>query len=276
MSSSAGAGNCSVRRRVIDVGGVGLSVLEAGDGPALVFVHGSVTTSELFRGTLEHFSDRYRSIAVDLRGYGASDKPGFGYTMQQFSDDLGALFDALRLDNIALVGVSMGGFVVQRFALDHQERLAGLVLCATSDGELTSGLVDDDDPADAVKRVGWRDFSKQMITGAFPPTTDPGIVEALIARVDSWNEDVIIGACRSFKQFSTRGQLQNIKVPTLIMAGTEDRQLPVSFSQRMEREIPNSRLEIFNGIGHFMMVEDPVHFHSALGGFLAQLHRYAA
>ena len=273
MSSSAEARKCSVRRRTIDVGGVQLSVLEAGDGPALVLVHGSVTTSELFRPTLEHFSDRYRCVAVDLRGYGQSDKPGVGYTMQQFSNDLEALFDALRLDNIALVGVSMGGFVVQRFALDHQERLAGLVLCATSDGELTPGLVDDDDPSDAVKRAGWRDFSEQMISGAFPPTTDPGIVEALIARVGTWNEDVIIGACRSFKEFSSRGLWQNIKVPTLIMAGTEDRQLPVLFSQRMEREIPNSRLEIFNGIGHFMMVEDPVHFYGSLGGFLAQLHR---
>lgn len=262
----------SLRRHMVDLGGVRLSVLEAGEGPPVVMTHGSVTTSELFRGTVEHFSDRYRAIAVDLRGYGESEKPGAGYTIQQFSDDLYGLFDSLGLARATLLGVSMGGFVVQRFALDHQERLNGLVLCATSDGELAPGLVDDSDPADAIRQMGWRQFSRNMITGAFPGNTDPAIIDGLLARIDTWNEDVIIGACRSLKQFNTRGQLRNITVPTMIMAGTEDHQLPVPLSERMHGEITNSRLEIFQGIGHFMMIEDPEHFRRSLDEFLSQVH----
>ena len=263
---------CTLRRRMIEIGDVRLSVLEKGAGPAVVFVHGSVTTSELFRHTLELFPQRYRALAVDLRGYGHSDKPDSGYTIRQFSDDLRSLFDALDIDKATLVGVSMGGFVAQRFALDYQDRLAGLVLCATSDGELAPELLGTGDPADIVKGVGWRLFSKRMITGAFPATADQGIVDELIAQIESWNEAVIIGVSRSVKEFNTRDLLQDLDLPTLIMAGTEDRQLPLSFSRRLQQQIKNSRLEVFEGIGHFMMAEAPARFSGSLDAFLSDIY----
>lgn len=275
-TSTSPSGSRPIQRRFITVNGVDLAVLEVGSGPSVILVHGSVTTSELFRDTLAYFSDRYHLVAVDLRGYGHSQKPGSSYTMKQFADDLFGLIEAMQLEQVVLLGVSMGGFVAQRFALDHPEKLAGLVLCATSNGELADGLLDDGDVAESVKRVGWRAFSQEMITGAFPPGTHPDLVQPLIAQIDTWNEKVIVGATESIKQFSTRNQLHQIKVPTLLMAGGEDQQLPVLFSQRIAEEIPDAHLEVFNGVGHFMMIEDPARFHSVLETFLAKIWKKPA
>lgn len=268
MTSNASLNrHVNIERRQVLVNGTELSFLEAGSGKPIVFVHGSVTTSELFRDTLAYYAERYRTIAVDLRGYGDSAKPGHGYTIEQFSADLKALFDSLRLAPAVLLGVSMGGFVAQRFALDYPKLLDGLVLASTSDGELAPGLLDDN-PATAIKALGWRKISSDMITGAFPASTDRQIIAALLRRIDTWNEQVIAGAIASIKTFNTRDELQQIATPTLIMVGSEDHQLPVPLSERMHRAIKGSRLEIFQGVGHFMMVEKPDHFRNVLDRFL--------
>lgn len=258
-----------MHRHSVDVGTVRLSVLEAGSGRPLVFVHGSVTTSELFRDTLAYYAGRARAIAVDLRGYGESDKTG-PFTIERFAADLALLFDRLALDRAVLLGVSMGGFVVQRFALDHGERLAGLVLASTSDGSLAPGVLEGD-PAELVRAVGWRRLSEELITGAFPPTTDPAIVRPLLDRIDTWNEEVIAGVVASIRGFATRDELPRLRVPTLILVGTEDRQLPVELSQRMRAAIPDARLAVFEGIGHFIMIEDPAGFRRRLDAFLDEI-----
>jgi pimeloyl-ACP methyl ester carboxylesterase len=254
----------------VPIGETRLSLLEAGRGRPLVLVHGAVTTSELFRGTVEHFARRYRAIAVDLRGYGDSDKPGSGYDIPRFAADLARLFDHLALEPAVLLGVSMGGFVAQRFALDHPGRLAGLVLASTSDGEFAPGVLAAD-PVAKIREVGWRQFSADLITGAFPPGTDPTIVAALLERISTWNEEVILGAARSMRAFDSRRELGTLRLPTLVLVGSEDHQLPVPLSQRLQRLIPGARLEVFDGAGHFMMVEQPERFHRVLDGFLTSV-----
>ena len=259
-----------MERKTVDIGDTTLSILDAGSGPPLMFVHGSVTTSEVFRDVLAYYAPRYRAIAVDQRGYGDSAKPGHGYNIGQFAKDLASLFDALDLPPAVLLGVSMGGWVGQRFALDYGDRLNGLVLASTSDGELAEGVLEDD-RGEMVRNQGWRKVSEGLITGAFPPDTDPAIVNALLSRIDTWNEQVITDVVRSIVTFDTSSELPGLKTPTLIMVGSEDHQLPVPLSENMHAAIPDSRLEVFHGSGHFMMVEDPDRFYSVLDGFLAEI-----
>ena len=258
------------RRVLVPIGETRLSVLEAGRGQPLVFVHGAVTTSDLFRRTVEHFAPRYRAIAVDLPGYGDSDKRGSGYNIRQFSADLARLFDRLALEPAVLLGVSMGGFVVQRFALDHPDRLAGLVLASTSDGEFAPGVLAAD-PVAKIREVGWRQFSEALITGAFPPATAPALVAALLERITTWNEQVITEVAISMREFDSRPELGRLCLPTLVMVGSEDHQLPVPLSQRLKRLIEGARLEVFEGAGHFMMVEQPEKFHRVLDEFLVSV-----
>ncbi len=259
-----------MQRKTVDIGETALSILEAGSGPPLVFVHGSVTTSELFRNALEYYAPRYRAIAVDLRGYGDSAKPGHGYNIDQFAKDLALLFEALELPRLVLLGVSMGGWTAQRFALESGERLNGVVLASTSNGAQTERLLEND-PREMVKHLGWRKVSEDLITGAFPPDTDAAIVNALLSRIDTWNERVITEVLDSIMAFDTSNELPGLKVSTLIMVGNKDHQIPVSLSEEMHAAIPDSRLEVFDGSGHFMMVEDPDRFRGVLDGFLAEI-----
>ena len=121
------------QRRSVTVNGVKLSVIEAGQGDPVIYVHGVVTTSNIFPKYLGAYSPDFRGIAVDLRGYGNSEKPSSGFNLDQFSKDLIALADVLGIERAVWVGVSMGGMILQRLALDNPSRVRALVLVSTMD-----------------------------------------------------------------------------------------------------------------------------------------------
>lgn len=126
--------NGEIRRCSVTIDGVSLSILEAGTGNPIIFVHGVVTTSNIFPKYLSAYSPDFRGIAVDLRGYGDSQKPDSGFTITQFAKDLIALADKLGIEKPVWVGVSMGGMILQQLALDYPEHVRALVLVSTTDG----------------------------------------------------------------------------------------------------------------------------------------------
>ena len=96
-------------RRFVPLNDVTLSILEAGTGDPVIYVHGVVTSSNIFQKYLAAYSPAYRGIAVDLRSYGDSEKTPTGSNMSQFVKDLIALADRLKIEKPVWVGVSMGG-----------------------------------------------------------------------------------------------------------------------------------------------------------------------
>ena len=114
-------------RRTVPLDGVTLSILEAGTGDPVIYVHGVVTTSNIFPKYLAAYSPAYRGIAVDLRGYGDSEKTPTGSNISQFVKDLIALADRLKIEKPVWVGVSMGGMILQQLALEHPSRVKALV-----------------------------------------------------------------------------------------------------------------------------------------------------
>lgn len=176
-----------MRSFAVPVEGCALTLTEEGKGFPLVFVHGAVTTRQLFFDLLGAFSPRFRGLAVDLRGYGDSDRPGWGYNIRQFARDLVCVADRLGMDRAVWVGVSMGGMVVQRLCLDQPSRVAALVLVSTSDGELAGGLLDRD--LDGIGLTeDYRILSESIIDGSFPPGVDPALPERLKERILTWND----------------------------------------------------------------------------------------
>ena len=97
------------QRHMVDLDGLHLSILEAGTGGPIIFVHGVVTTSNIFPKYVGTYSPEFRGVAVDLRGYGDSEKPATGYSIPQFSTDLIKLADALQIKKAVWVGVSWVG-----------------------------------------------------------------------------------------------------------------------------------------------------------------------
>lgn len=255
-----------LRRRSVNLDGVNLSILEAGTGDPVIFVHGVVTTSNIFPKYLNAYSPNFRGIAVDLRGYGDSDKPAMGFTIDQFSKDLIKLADALHIEKPVWVGVSMGGMILQRLALDNPSRVRALALVSTTDGAM---ILDQHIPSIGAPR-DYREVSKNMIIESFPRGSDPTIYQPLLDRIPSWNATVIRQALTSMSQFNTHGQLSRINVPTLIMVGVKDDVATPAIAKGIQEQIRGAQLVEFN-TGHFMMAEDPERFQAVLGEFLRSL-----
>lgn len=256
------------QRHMMDLDGLHLSILEAGTGEPIIFVHGVVTTSNIFPKYVGAYSPEFRGVAVDLRGYGDSEKPATGYSIPQFSHDLIKLADALHIDKAVWVGVSMGGMILQRLALDHPDRVRALVLVSTTDGPM---ILDKDIPTIGAPR-DYREVSKTMIVESFPAGTQAKTYQPLLDRIPTWNATVIREALTSMSQFSVHGELTRIRVPTLIMVGKKDDVATPAIAKGIQAQIAGSQLVEFE-TGHFMMAEDPDRFRTVLGEFLNGLPR---
>ena len=257
-----------IRRRSVAIDGVTLSILEGGSGDPVIFVHGVVTTSNIFPSYLKAYSPSYRGIAVDLRGYGDSQKPETGFNIPQFSKDLIALADTLHIQKPVWVGVSMGGMILQQLALDYPDRVRALVLVSTTDGAM---VLDKDLPTIGNGR-DYRDVSKTIIAESFPPDTPPSLYQPLLDRIPSWNGTVLREALTSMSQASVHGRLHKITAPTLIVVGAKDDVATPAIARGIQQQIAGSNLVEFN-TGHFMMTEDPERFRAVLGEFLRTLPR---
>lgn len=118
----------AIRHHTVTANGIRQHYLEAGDGPAVVLLHGFPETSFAWRYQIPALAERYRVIAPDLRGYGETDKPAGGYDKRTMARDLRELLRLLHIDRIALVGHDRGARVATRFVKDHPEVVDRLVV----------------------------------------------------------------------------------------------------------------------------------------------------
>ena len=255
-------------RRAVSLDGVTLSILEAGTGDPVIYVHGVVTTSNIFPKYLAAYSPAYRGIAVDLRGYGDSEKTPTGSNISQFVKDLIALADRLKIEKPVWVGVSMGGMILQQLALEHPARVKALELVSTTDGAM---ILDRDLPSIGNPRTN-AEVSRKILLESFPAGTEKKLYQPLLDRIPTWNASVLREALTSMAVFNKHGQLSSITAPTLIMVGAKDDVATPAIAAGIQAQIVGSRLVQFE-TGHFMMAEDPDGFRRVLGEFLYSLNK---
>ena len=121
-----------------------------GKGKPVICVHGLTANCRCWDVIVQSLVNRHRVLAVDLRGRGLSDKPATGYSEEHHLTDLKCVIDDLNLEEVVLMGHSLGGYISMGFAARHPERVAGLILRATD------GILADDDillPGDSVKKM---------------------------------------------------------------------------------------------------------------------------
>jgi pimeloyl-ACP methyl ester carboxylesterase len=204
------------------------------DGEPVVFLHGNLTTSLFWDETLAALPDRYRGVAIDFRGFGATDALPIDATrgVGDLSDDVGALLDALGAPRAHLVGWSTGGAVAMRHAADHPDRVASITLIGSVPPHGFGGTTDPDGtpvnedysgtgagimPAETLDRIraGDRttesDFSPRMFMNAFywkqgftvGPAREDAFVEAILTTVvGDDNEPGDVGPSEHWPGFS--------------------------------------------------------------------------
>src|SRR5882724_13253067 len=245
----------------------------AGSGPLVVFLHGIGGNRTNWDGQLEHFSNRFCAVTWDACGYGASSDPPQTLKFSDFADDLRRLLDHLKAERAHLVGLSMGGMIVQDFYGRYPERVATLALVDTSSG------------FGGVPEEVRRDFLARRLDplekGLTPADIAPGVVEVLVGKGASaavreqMRASMAALRTASYKQAlhaivttDFRSVLPKITVPTLVIVGEEDIVTPPSASEFLAKNTPGAMLVKIPGAGHLTNLERPEVFHAALEPFL--------
>jgi 3-oxoadipate enol-lactonase len=244
-------------------------------GPPVVFLHGVGGDHSAWRPQLLHFADRFRCLAWDMPGYGASPPPA-AMTFPTLARSLLDLLDGLQLPTVHLVGQSLGGMIAQEFAAAHPDRLRSLVLVATS-------------PAFGKADKAWQQkFLDDRLGALDRGMTMPELARANIARIIGRDADplgvAIATACTAnipvagYRQavtmilgFDRRAELARIAVPTLAIAGGVDTVAPAPMMEKMAAQIPGAKFLAVEGAGHLVNLEQPGVFNRALAQFLAEV-----
>lgn len=258
-----------VRAMRIAAGDIAINYELEGNGTPLVLTHGLGDSLHFWDGVAPALAAHHALMRWDVRGFGASDKPAGPYSAALFAADLAALLDALGIDRIHLGGLSMGGVIAQRFALDHPDRLRSLILCSTSSEIAAAGTANWQRLADAVERHGFgagaRDASR-----SFAPSfvaSHPEVVAAAGEQTARNDPHAYAAAARAMSDYGWTAALAHVRVPVLILQGLADQLTPPGGSVRMHRALPASRLLMFADTGHSLPLERPQEFTAAVLGF---------
>jgi pimeloyl-ACP methyl ester carboxylesterase len=244
-----------------------------GDGQPVLFIHGFPLSNEMWRGTAERLSDRWRCICPDLRGHGQS-AASPAASMARFADDLAAMLDNLPVRRPAvIVGLSMGGYIAFEFFRRHRSRVRAIVLCDTrANADAPDGAARREAMAQAVLKEGSRAAADAMIGQLFAPDASPALKQHWH---DIMSRNSPMGVTAAARAMATRVDsiptLAQIDCPTLLVVGREDALTPPGPMQEMARSIRGSRLEIIEGAGHMPPVERLEEFARVVRAFLDAL-----
>jgi 3-oxoadipate enol-lactonase len=259
----------------VAVRGVSLAVDVAGDGPAVLLVHGFPLDRTLWRPVASSLTG-WRRIAPDLRGMGLSDVPEDGYSMVEYADDLAALLDVLRVDRAIVCGLSMGGYVAFEMLRRHAGRVQGLILVNTRAGaDDTEGRARRDAMIARVRRDGTSFLGDEMVPKLLAATsvrTMPDVVRQVTAMVTGSPPNGVAGALAAMRdRRDSVDLLQRIAVPTLVIAGSDDQLIPLAEARAMASAIPHAHFAVMPSAGHLAPLEQPVNTSRVIREFLESL-----
>jgi 3-oxoadipate enol-lactonase len=244
-------------------------------GAQVVVLSHSLSSSLLmWNPQMDALNPYFQVLRYDIRGHGSSDAPSGAYTLELLAEDVIKLLDALDIDRVHFVGLSLGGMIGQRLAVNDSGRLKSLTLCDTAAIVPAEAQPLWQERMDKAREEGMKALSDQTMERWFTPSFLKQnfkmlalIREQLLATPVSG----YIGCAEAIRRLNYLQRLSKIKMPTLIMVGEEDPGTPVSASEAMQKRISNSKLVILPSARHLSNVEQAQAFNAALLKFLRSL-----
>jgi non-heme chloroperoxidase len=258
-------------------GGLTLPYVQQGDpsGTPMLLLHGVTDSWFSFDPVLPHLPDSINAIALTQRGHGDADRPATGYRTRDYAADVAAAVDALGLSDVVVVGHSMGATNAQRFAIDHPDRLRGLVLAASFPSYRGNAAVVDfwqsgvahlTDPIDPAFA---RDFQLGTLARPVPPAFFETVVrESLKVPARVWR-----ASFEGFLEDDCVNQLHAITTPTLVIWGDRDALCSRADEDALLAAIRGSRLLVYEGAGHALHWEEPARFAADVVAFATSVGR---
>jgi len=269
--------------------GIELAYVDEGSGDeVLLFVHGLGSYIPAWRKNLLDLRNDFRCIAVDLPGYGKSSKGKYTGTLPFFAEQLIALLDHLQLEQVTLVGHSMGGQISMVTALQYPERIKRLVLCAPAGFETFN--------------EGQKEWFREVITANGVRLTPVESIKANLGsnflnfpkdaefmiddRIAMRSAEDFPGYCyiipksvQAMVDMPVYDELPNITQPVQVIFGKQDNLIPNRFlnpgsttkvAEDGASRIPNAQLNIVNKAGHFVMFEQAEEVNQIIRAFMAK------
>ena len=258
-------------------GPVRIAVERVGSGPLLVMLHGIGGNRTNWRDQIPVFAEHFTAVAWDARGYGLSDDYLGALDFEDFARDLERVLDHYGARKAHLLGLSMGGRIIQDFYEMWPERVATLVLCDTRSGDFHQSL--------EARAEFVRLRKEPLLAGKTSAEMAPPVAESLIGPTSS--REAFQRLVDSMAALHTESYIKTIEAsglqpqtldistiaaPTLIVCGEYDRLTPPEVSAEMHRKIPGSEYVVIEDAGHLTNIENPSRFNEVVLDFLMR-HR---
>lgn len=264
-----------------------LSYIDSGSGPVVLFIHGILGSQRQWSHLVDVMDDDHRVVVPDLFGHGESAKPVGDYSLSAHAAAMRDLLDHLEIERVTLVGHSLGGGIAMQFFYLFPERVERLVLVssgglgrevnlilrsATLPGAAQVLSVAASAPVlsrieslgRGASKLGWRPGAD--VGAIWQGFSSLGDRESRVAFLATTRAVIDIGG----QSISAHDHLGDaLPIPTMIVWGTKDRMIPVKHARSVERELPDCRVELFEGAGHFPHLDDPDRFARVLREFIA-------
>ncbi len=228
-----------------------------GEGENVFFLHGLGGNIYNWAYQTKYFSETNNVVSLELPGHGRSSGKG-GSTIEYYTELIRQFFDIMELDNIVVIGHSMGGVVSLDFSFKYPERVKALGLVATS--------AKFDIPTQKLMELK---NDMESIFGSLDKAKDK--MKDIDERLVTNDMMVLLGDVMAIKKYDGTSHLSELKMPTLVIGGADDVLAPAAYAEQLHGSIKNSELTIIENAGHMVMVEAHQEFNAVLEEFLLDL-----
>lgn len=262
----------------VEVDGLSVHFRDEGSGTPLVLLHGLGHELGYWDGDAAALAAHHRVLRCDLRGFGASGKPPGPYSLAQYARDVDRFLAVLGVGAAHVVGISMGGVIAQRMALDHPARVRSLVLVSTSSEVGQRSIAVWQWLADTIERDGFDERladASRAFSAAFAEQ-HPDVVTAMTRRNAANDPRSYAAAARAVSDYNWTEALAAVRAPVLVLQGLDDQLTPPGGSVKMSRALPRARLLMIERSGHNLPMEQPDVFRAAVLAFTGALDMVGA
>ncbi|MFA7361138.1 MAG: alpha/beta hydrolase [Candidatus Kapaibacterium sp.] len=253
------------------INGLAVRYTDNGENP-LVFVHAFPLSSEMWENQISAFNSDYNVMTYDVRGLGKSTQSDNQFMMETYADDLIDIISDLKLEKVNAVGLSMGGYIIQKALLKNPDLFKTVILADTRlDRDSNEALSARAASIQKIKSGQRKDFLDSF-TGKLVSKdnfTDKDLMFKINSLIVGNSDD---GICGALLALATRpentGAFKDFKLPALIIVGEHDSLTPVEAALKIKDEFINSEIHVIKDSGHLSNLENPAEFNSTLKGFL--------
>jgi len=257
-----------------NVEGSSLFFESAGEGRAIIFLHGLGGTGNVWYGQRSVLRKTHRVITLNLPGSGRSSKHETSYSMQRWAEQVVGLADHLKIDRFTLVGHSMSTILAQKVAGQFPKRVDGVILCGPLTELPEAGKNAFAQRKALVESEGMTAVADLVLEGALTVATREiqGPLAGMCREMLMSNDPKSYAAqCQALLEGSAKAEQTKIACPVLILVGDQDVVTPLANARAISAQAPTASIRIVPATAHLTMAERPEFFNSLILDFMAQL-----